>query len=153
MKRQLIIVTLVFFFAASLAVAGDSERFGDGVTLEKAVSIEQLLASPGDYMGQKVRVDGIVTGVCKMRGCWIQVTDDEGNGVRIKVEDGVIVFPATSMGNKASAEGVFEGVPAAVQAKKHEAKKEESEKHESCDSKPQGEMIYFIQGSGAVIYS
>lgn len=153
MKRQLIIVTLVIFLAASFAVAGDSERFGDGVTLEKAVSIEQLLANPSDYVGQKVRVDGTITGVCKMRGCWMQVTDDKGNGVRIKVEDGVIVFPATSVGSKASAEGVFEGVPAAVQAEKHEAKKSDSEKHESCDSKPQGEMIYFIQGSGAIIYS
>ena len=153
MKRQLIIVTFVVLFAAGLAVAGDGDRYGDGVTLDKAVSIEQLLASPAEHMGQKVRVDGTITGVCKMRGCWIQVTDDKGNGVRIKVEDGVIVFPATSMGNKASAEGVFEGVPAAVQAKKHEANKGESEKHESCDSKPQGEMIYFIQGSGAVIYS
>lgn len=150
MKRNLILVTIVVLLAAGSALAGDTTDYGEGVTLEKSISIEQLLASPADFLGQKVRVDGTITGVCKMRGCWMQVTDDKGNGVRIKVEDGVIVFPATSMGQQASAEGVFEGVPVAAQAKKH---KGEGDKHEACDSKPQGEMIYFIEGTGAVIQS
>ncbi len=153
MKRNLVLVMFVVVLAAGSAFAGDSTKYGEGVTLEKAVSIEQLLASPGDYLGQTVRVDGTITGVCKMRGCWMQVTDANGNGVRIKVEDGVIVFPATSMGQTASAQGVFEGVPVAAQSKKHEGKKNEGEKHESCDSKPQGEMVYFIKGTGAIIQS
>ncbi len=151
MKRNLMLVTIVVLLAAGSALAGDSTRYGEGVTLEKAVSIERLLASPSDYLGQKVRVDGIITGVCKKRGCWMQVTDEKGNGVRIKVEDGVIVFPATSMGHTASAQGVFEGVPVAAQAKKHEGENNDVDKHEACDSKPQGEMIYFIKGTGAVI--
>ena len=153
MNRNLTLVTIVVLLAAGSVLAGDSTKYGEGVTLEKAVSIEQLLASPADYLGQEIRVDGTITGVCKKRGCWMQVTDEKGNGVRIKVEDGVIVFPATSMGNTASAQGVFEGIPAAVQAKKHEGKEHEGEKHESCDSKPQAEMIYFIKGTGAVIES
>lgn len=151
MKRNLMLVTIVVLLAAGSALAGDSTRYGEGVTLEKSVSIEQLLASPADFLGQKVRVDGTITGVCKMRGCWMQVTDEKGNGVRIKVEDGVIVFPATSMGQQASAEGVFEGIPVEAKEKKHEGK--EGDKHEACDSKPQGEMIYFIKGTGAVIQS
>jgi hypothetical protein len=153
MKRNLILVTIVFLLAAGSALAGDSARYGEGVTLEKAVSIEKLLASPADFLGQEIRVDGTITGVCKKRGCWMQVTDDNGNSVRIKVEDGVIVFPATSMGQTASAQGVFEGVPVAAQEQKHEGKEQEGDKHEACDSKPQGEMIYFIKGTGAVIES
>ncbi len=153
MKRNLIVVMFVVLLAAGTAMAGESTKYGEGVSLEKAVSIEQLLASPADYLGQEVRVDGTITGMCKKRGCWMQVTDEKGNGVRIKVEDGVIVFPATSMGHTASAQGVFEGVPVAAQAKKHEGKEHEGEKHESCDSKPQGEMVYFIKGTGAVIQS
>ncbi len=153
MKRNLILVTFVVLLVAGSALAGDSTKYGEGVTLEKAVSIDQLLASPADYVGQEVRVDGTITGVCKKRGCWMQVTDEKGNGVRIKVEDGVIVFPATSMGNTASAQGVFEGIPVAAQAKKHEGKEHEGDKHEACDSKPQGEMVYFIKGTGAVIES
>ncbi len=48
----------------------------------------------------------------------------------------MIVFPATSMGHTASAQGVFEGIPVAAQAKKHEGENHEGDKHEACDSKP-----------------
>ncbi len=153
MKTNTILLTILTLFLTCFAIAGDGTKYGEGVNVEQAVAVETLLANPADYMGKTVRVDGIITGVCKMRGCWMQVSDEKGNGVRIKVEDGVIVFPATSMGQKASAQGVFDGVPAAVQEEKHKAHKEEGDKHEACDAKPQGEMVYFIKGTGAVIYS
>jgi hypothetical protein len=41
----------------------------------------------------------------------------EGPTVRLKVEDGVIVFPVTAKGRKVSAEGVFEAVGASPEAK------------------------------------
>lgn len=153
MKFNLIFVTILALALTGTAIAGDGATYGDGVNVETAVAVETLLANPGDYMGKTVRVDGIITGVCKMRGCWIQVSDEKGNGVRIKVEDGVIVFPATSMGQKASAQGVFDGVPAAVQEEKHQQNQKDGAEHEACDAKPQGEMVYFIKGTGAIIYS
>lgn len=149
MKRAIVYSACVVMMVAGMAGAGDGTKYGAGVTLDQAVPIAKLMANPADYMGKKVRVDGVITGVCKMRGCWMQVTDDEGNGVRIKVEDGVIVFPATSMGHQASAEGVFEGKPVAAEEKKHQGGGKDE--HEACDSKPQGEMLYFIEGTGAVI--
>ena len=149
MKKILILAALVLGLSATLVAAGGEETYGAGVTLDEAVAIADLLADPGDYIGQKIRVDGIITGVCKKRGCWVQVSNDKGQGVRIKVEDGVIVFPPDSMGRNAAAEGVFEGVPVAAQEPKHTEK--EGAKHVACDSKPQGDMVYFIQGTGAVI--
>jgi len=54
---------------------------------------------------------GVGWAVCKKRGCWIQVSDpDSGKGIRIKVEDGVIVFPLESMGHRASAQGAFTAI-------------------------------------------
>jgi hypothetical protein len=42
-----------------------------------------------------------------MRGCWMELADGEdGPVVRIKVDDGVIVFPAEAAGRAAAAEGV-----------------------------------------------
>ena len=153
MKRSLIFIALVIVCSTGVVLAGGGDQYGAGVTLEKAVPIDGLLANPGDFIGQKVRVDGTITGMCQKRGCWMQVSNEQGDSVRIKVEDGVIVFPATSMGHKASAEGIFEGVPVAAQVKKHEGEDEEDDKHKACDAEPQDEMIYFIQGTGAVIYS
>jgi len=115
----------------------------------------------------EIRVDGVVTAVCKKRGCWMQVTDQEsGNGVRIKVEDGVIVFPYTSMGFEAQAEGVFEAIkltPEQIEARtvaehKH-AEGATCDKDEpkspavgtGCDLPPVNEYVYLIRGTGAVI--
>jgi hypothetical protein len=161
--------------AGGIAVAGDSTVLGDGVTLDTAVSIPEVLASPDEYVGSKIRVDGVVTGVCKKRGCWMQVTDpDSGQGIRIKVEDGVIVFPHSAMGHKASAEGVLEAIKltpeqlAQVKAQ-HEAtargeatdcdseKPAEGEdaktakKDTGCAPEVHGDMVYMINGTGAVI--
>ena len=106
-----ITLALAFFATVPTYAGGDAAEYGDGVTLEEAVAVETLLGSPDDYLGKTVRVDGVITGVCKKRGCWMQVTNPEtGNGVRIKVDDGVIVFPYTAMGKKASAEGVFDAI-------------------------------------------
>ncbi len=111
--RRVMTITFALAFLATVPVfgGGDAAEYGDGVTIDKAVAVETLLASPDDYVGKTIRVDGVITGVCKKRGCWMQVTDpDTGNGVRIKVDDGVIVFPYEAMGKKASAEGVFEAI-------------------------------------------
>jgi len=167
MKRFLILSFVISAMAAMPAAAGDTTSYGDGVTLKEAVAIDTLLANPDDYIGRTVRVDGVITGVCKKRGCWMQVTDSEsGNGVRIKVEDGVMVFPYTSMGREASAEGVFEAIkltPKQIEARKvaahgHEVgedcDKDEPKRDGSgvgCDAPAIGEYVYVIRGTGAMI--
>jgi len=170
------VAALTFVFALSLTLsvaAGDGTAYGEGVALETAVPVETLLSSPDDYLGKTVRVDGVITGACKKRGCWIQVTNpDTGEGLRIKVDDGVIVFPYTSMGKKASAEGVFDAIaltPEQIEAQA--AKKAAEHAHapgESCDDDKENtgnreegagcgadvtdNRIFLIRGTGAVIY-
>ena len=167
MKRFLILSFAMIAMMAAPAMAGDSESYGDGVTLEKAVAIDVLLESPNDYVGRKVRVDGVITAVCKKRGCWMQVTDQEsGNGVRIKVEDGVIVFPYTSMGQEAQAEGIFEAIkltPEQIEARTAAAHDHQegatcdkdgpksSTAGAGCDAPAINEYVYMIRGTGAVI--
>ena len=170
MRRTFVIGLGLSFFLVLPVAAGDAVSYGDGVTIAKAVPMEKLLGSPDEYLGKTVRVDGVITGVCKKRGCWMQVTDPEtGNGVRIKVEDGVIVFPYTAMGKKASAEGVFDAItltPEQVEARaeqqaaehKHaegESCDKEDPKKEGagCDAPVQDNRIFMIKGTGATIYS
>ena len=174
MKRT-VAAFVVVIALAGLAVAGDLEgtSYGKGVTITEPTPIATLLAKPEGFVGQKVRVDGVITGVCEKRGCWMQVTDpDTGQGVRIKVEDGVIVFPYESMGHRAAAEGTFEAVkltPEQVAARAAAAKEaaagaaaaagEPCEKagepavKAGCDAPVQNDTIYLIRGTGAVIQS
>ena len=168
MKRFLILSAAIMAVVSVPALAGDGVgTYGDGVTLSEAVAIDTLVANPDEYVGKTVRVDGVITAVCKKRGCWMQVTDkDSGNGVRIKVEDGVIVFPYESMGREASAEGVFDAIK--LTPEQIEARRAAAHNHgegETCDkSGPKGqgtdvgcdapavnEYVYLIRGTGAVI--
>ena len=167
MKRFLILSFAMIAMMAVPAMAGDFESYGDGVTLEEAVAIDVLLENPNDFVGRKVRVDGVITAVCKKRGCWMQVTDQEsGNGVRIKVEDGVIVFPYTSMGQKAQAEGIFEAIkltPEQIEARTAAAHDHQegvtcdkdgpksSTAGAGCDAPAINEYVYMIRGTGAII--
>jgi hypothetical protein len=169
------VAALTFVLALSLTLsvaAGDGADYGDGVAIEKATPVETLLSSPDDYIGKTVRVDGVITGACKKRGCWIQVTNpDTGDGIRIKVDDGVIVFPYTSMGKRASAEGVFDAITltpeqveaqAAKKAAEHghepgedcdDASKEGKRNEDAgCGADVTDNRIFLIRGTGAVIY-
>ena len=60
MKRFLILSIALIAMAATPVIAGDSESYGDGVTLDEAVAIEVLLSNPNDYVGRKVRVESKV---------------------------------------------------------------------------------------------
>ncbi len=94
---------------APAALAADAEIYGDGVTLEEATPIAKILADPDAYIGKTVRVEGGVLDVCPKKGCWIEIGDEDEN-IRIKVDDGVIVFPAAAGGKIAAAQGEVEAI-------------------------------------------
>src|SRR5262245_12481070 len=97
------VVALALAAALPLGV-GDETKLGAGVTLEKATPIEAIVASPKDYAGKTVRIDGVATAVCQAMGCWMAVASSDKQDaptIRLKVEDGgPIVFPVSAKGKK-----------------------------------------------------
>ena len=70
--------------------------------------VDELLLSANESLGQRLLVNGIITEVCPMRGCWLQVKDyNSDSSIRIKVTDGKIVFPLSAKGKNIIAEGIF----------------------------------------------
>lgn len=88
-----------------------------------------------------------------MQGCWMQLTGSGKNGVRIKVNDGDLVFPKSAIGKNAIAEGKLSKLDLtreqAVARAKHEA--EEGGRTFNPASVKSGASFYQIQGAGAVI--
>jgi hypothetical protein len=96
--------------------AAAEEVVGGGVKLVETTSIARVLADPDAYVGKTVRIEGKVLDVCPMRGCWMELEEggEAGKGggrLRVKVDDGVIVFPVTARGRLAVAEGTIEALP------------------------------------------
>ena len=147
------VLTIAMTMAAPATMAGarpaDNEaKLGKGVALKKATPIEALTTRPKEFVGKTVRVDGTAKAVCAMMGCWMAVAVDETDPasptVRLKVDDGVIVFPMSAKGKKVSAEGVFELVPAGDMEAREAA-------GEHAKEDPNASPQYQIKATGAVI--
>lgn len=107
--RSLVSCFVVLGLVSLPVGAGESLTLGEGVTVESATPIHQILADPDAFLGKTVRIEGGVLDVCPMKGCWVEV-GDENEGIRVKVEDDVIVFPADSKGKIIAAQGMVEAV-------------------------------------------
>jgi hypothetical protein len=135
--------------------AAEGKSYGEPLTGTDTVKISELLSNPDDYLGQVVRVEGLVTGVCEKRGCWISVAseDEEFKEIRVKVDDGVIVFPLEAKGKHAIAEGVFVKIEMSMEQtlkyREHHAQEHGEEFDPSTVTEPL--VFYQLKGSGAVI--
>lgn len=111
MKRILVFLTaIVFLLPSAASVAGTV--YGGGVTVLKVTPISSLLSKPNAHVGRTVAIRGLVVDVCTARGCWMDIAGDRPyEKVRVKVEDGVLVFPASARGRKAAVQGIVEVLP------------------------------------------
>jgi hypothetical protein len=137
------------FAIAAIAVllpsAAEEKTLGTGVTLTEVTPIAALAQRPEEFVGKTIRIDGIATAVCEAMGCWMAVaaeSDPKGPTVRLKVDDGVIVFPTSAKGRRVSAQGTFEAV---ASADANEAAAE----HAKQD--PKATATYQIKATGAII--
>lgn len=149
LSKGIAALAIVAAVASPAGAHGKAKVYGDGLTVKKATSIDALFATPAKYVGKTVRVDGVATSVCENSGCWIDISDAKsGKAIRFKVEDGVIAFPVTAKGHKASAEGTFEKVAATPsQLKEHAKDHADAEAHEHCKVD-----TYLIRATGALIH-
>jgi hypothetical protein len=128
-------------------------KLGKPLTAKDPMPLATLLAHPDDYVGKTVQVKGKIVEVCQMMGCWMDLTNDAGQKLRIKVEDGEIVFPKDSAGKVAVAEGKFTKSELTKEQAIASAKEEAEEKGKKFDpASVKGPVtVYQIQGSGALI--
>ena len=147
---------LILIVLATLpAVAGDGKVYGEPLSGKDTLSIHKLLDDPDPYLGEVVRVEGLITGVCEKRGCWMTLASDEKEfeEIRIKVDDGVIVFPMEAKGKHAVAEGVLAKIEMTMEEtvayKKHHAEEHNEDFDPASVTEPL--VFYQIKGTGAVI--
>jgi hypothetical protein len=150
MTRWLCATTLLIV-SMSVATRG-AETYGMAPTVPEATPIAQLLSKPADFQGKTVRVEGVVTGVCTMMGCWMALAPTDapkGPAILIKVDDGVIVFPTSARGKRATAQGVVERV-GPTDAEGQEAAREHAE--QQGKAKTDSTVTWRIKATGAIVY-
>jgi RecJ-like exonuclease len=133
MKKACCAFLATTLFMALPLLAGH-QKLGKGVEIATATPVKALLSDPEKYLGKEVRVEGEITKVCQMQGCWILLKDASSDDpIMVKVNDGEIVFPKDGVGKKVVVQGKLE--------------KAEDEAQEEAGSK----SPYRIKGSGAEV--
>jgi hypothetical protein len=145
---------MLFAILGVASLLGAAEiKLGKPLSAKDPVSISTLLAHPDDYAGKTVQVKGKIVEVCQMMGCWMDLIGDGGQKLRIKVNDGEIVFPKDAAGKAAVAEGQFTKTVLTREqavAQAEEEAKDTGRKFNPASVKS-GMTLYQIQGTGAVI--
>lgn len=149
-----IVFSTILLFSMLIPSVGFAKTFGKGVTLSDETAISAILDNPATYVGQKVKVSGLVVDVCSTRGCWLYLAGDRDfEKIRIKVTDGEIVFPMEARGKTAIVEGIVESLEMTREEvfaqRKHHA--EETGTTFDPATVTSGESILRIRGLGAEI--
>ena len=79
------------------------------------------------------------------------LSDEQGRKIRIKVNDGEIVFPKDGAGRIATAEGVFTKLELTREQAIDAAREEAKDSRKTFDPASVKTVDYQIQGTGAVI--
>ena len=148
---NLIIVMIALMFISAVSFAQD--KYGKEITVEEKTEISAIISNPEEYLGEKVLVEGEIVAVCQHMGCWMEVANEEGEKIKVKVKDGEIVFPKEGTGRTALVEGeVYKIELDEEEAKDYFEHMAEESNQEFDPSTVTGPVtIYQIKGSGAEI--
>ena len=153
MRQRVLCFGLLLVVLASVVYADES--YGSGVKVAEATPISKILADPDAYVGKTVRIEGKILDVCPMKGCWMELAGENGKeSLKVKVDDGVMVFPVTSKGKLAVAEGTVEAIPMTKEQYVGWLEHLAEERGETFDSASVGDgpfRILQLKGTGARI--
>ena len=168
MKKTLFILISIFFISNChkkvneldlLNKVNPDGKYGITISMVDNEEISTLLKMPNKYLDKDILISGIITEVCPMRGCWINVKDVNTNAhIRVKVTDGQIVFPLSSKGKYIDVQGQFTKLnfteEQAINWKIHLAEEQGVHlNYEDIEITPNDLIEYRINGTGANIYT
>jgi hypothetical protein len=110
MKTVQIIIYALFliFFSCNRPQNNESAQAGDPMDEPEAILVDQVLENPESYIGRKVRVEGMVSHVCRHSGKRLHLTSKSSSKViRVEAADGINQFERELEGSDIVVEGIF----------------------------------------------
>lgn len=155
------IATVLFLTALAVpavasAAACEFRQVGAGVTVAEVTAVVEILDRPEAFVGRTVAVEGEVADVCQAAGCWLEMRAADGpRTLKVKVEDGVLVFPKDSRGKRARAQGEVERLDldreGYILHLAHEAHEQGRDFDEATVPAEGPYHVYRIRGTGAEV--
>ena len=93
------------------AIPADATRIGDAITVATApVTLADVRANPSAYFEKTLLVEGTAAAVCQAKGCWMTITDGNGEPIWVRWSTGCggdYAFPKDAAGRKVLLQGSF----------------------------------------------
>ena len=106
MRGKMFLGLLLMLVVACSEKKSESDKYGAALSINETSKVSTILSEPESYLGKKVLVEGQVLEVCAKAGCWMEIASDQAEQkIKVKVNDGEIVFPMTAKGKTAKVEG------------------------------------------------
>lgn len=142
--------------ASAPALDCEVRPVGGGVTVAETTPVADILERPESFVGRTVAIEGEVADVCQAAGCWLEMRAADGpRTLKVKVEDGVMVFPKDARGKRARAQGAVERLDldreGYILHVAHEAHEQGRDFDESSVPAEGPYHVYRIRGTGAEV--
>lgn len=93
------------------AIPADALRIGDAITVATApVTLAQVRANPPDFFEKTLLIEGTAAAVCQAKGCWMTITDGQGEPIWVRWSTGcggTYAFPKDCAGRHVVLQGSF----------------------------------------------
>lgn len=130
-RMSVLVLCLVALSACQKGNNKNSDEETSGET--SSITVDQVLSTPDDYIGQTITLQGVCTHICKHGGCKLFLMgSDDDHTIRVDAGEAIGSFPTDVVNNLVEIEGklVEERIDEAYLAKwESELKEELSKEH------------------------
>ncbi|NGP86717.1 DUF4920 domain-containing protein [Fodinibius halophilus] len=81
------------------------QQYGEEITATNALDANEAI-SQFSKDGKKLKVQGTITAVCSMKGCWASFVTDNEKTIKVKFRNHNFLIPTESAGLRMTAKGV-----------------------------------------------
>lgn len=147
-------ILTVFLFACgseqptdTTAQTGQPQAFGETITADGAVSMPEMLTKMQGVDSLPVKVKGTVESVCQVKGCWVNLRDEQAGDMFVKFKDYAFFLPKDIAGREVVMEGYAFRETTSVEDLKHYAEDEGKSKAEiDAITEPKEELKFMASG-------
>lgn len=135
---------------AAEQTANKAEYFGDSITLDSAITLDELKVLMADKKELAVKVTAPINAVCKKKGCWMELIGNDSSTMRVTFKDYGFFVPKDASGKTATILGTAKVEETSIADLKEYAKDDGKSKTEIESIKePKRELVF--EASGVIL--
>ncbi|MBC7448263.1 MAG: DUF4920 domain-containing protein [Hymenobacteraceae bacterium] len=128
-------------------MVGDMRSFGEKITPDGARPIRDLPKLMAGKDSVQVKLVGRVASVCKVKGCWMELPQANGQKMRVRFKEYGFFVPKDSKGKKTIVNGWAKKYTTSVEELRHYAEDDgKSQKEIAAITKPETGVAFEADG-------